>query len=335
MYVVLGRDPSGKLTGVGTVEFCSYNGMFYALLEKRTLDANGWLTIQYRLCQSKDDNYLGVPVALSTVPYFAHLPSSYTYPKPMDSVGLIQMRMPMVNCVDGSSDAVSVYAPAVTLIHNINRNERQLDSEFENSQNRIVASRDLIKYDAFGGASIPANLFIGLDDDPGKVGLKVFNPTMRDESYERRRQGYFRSTETVIGFKRGIISEVEAVERSATEITSSAGDYNLSIIDFQNVWYDTTQETLRVCDALGQMYSLTDNTSLWNRDQLAMGWGNGILYDSKSEWEENKEMVAARLLKAEIAVAWKYNLPWETPEDLQRVREKYMPDVEELTRGLY
>lgn len=329
-YLVLGRDAAGKITGVGTAERSTQGGLHYTLLERRELDASGYLSIHNCLYQSSDANMLGLPVQLSTLPRYAGLVPEYTFPEPMGSVGLIQLRVPMANCVDGSGDAISVYEPAVTLIHNINRNERQLDAEFDNSRNRIVVSRDLVKKDIESGKmGLDSDLFIAIPEDPLNMGITTYNPTIRDASYERRKQSYLRSAETLIGFKRGILSEVEAVERTAKEITSSEGDYSLTVIDFQNAWYDTTQECLRVCDALGRMYAMPAAGS-WNSDSLAMSWGNGILYDPDTKWQELLDMVRSRLLKAEIALAWKYDLPWETEQDLALIRKKYMPELEEM-----
>ena len=42
-------------------------------------------------------------------------------------------------------------------------------------------------------------------------------------------------------------------------------------------------------------------------------------------------MVAAGMLKPEIALGWYFDMPTETPEDLAAIREKYMPDVQEMT----
>ena len=36
-------------------------------------------------------------------------------------------------------------------------------------------------------------------------------------------------------------------------------------------------------------------------------------------------------LKPELALAKKYDLPSETPEDLAAIREKYMPEMVQLT----
>lgn len=61
--------------------------------------------------------------------------------------------------------------------------------------------------------------FIGLPDDPANVGVTVYSPQLRVEQYLARKQDILRSCESLIGFKRGILSEVEAAERTATEIT--------------------------------------------------------------------------------------------------------------------
>ena len=51
------------------------------------------------------------------------LPEEYTYPEPIGGLGMAWLKTPLENCVDGSRDGVSIYAPAVGLIHNIDRNE--------------------------------------------------------------------------------------------------------------------------------------------------------------------------------------------------------------------
>lgn len=45
-------------------------------------------------------------------------------------------------------------------------------------------------------------------------------------------------------------------------------------------------------------------------------------------------MVASSMIKPEIAIAWYYNLPFpETPKDLENIRSKYMPEIEQMTEG--
>ena len=230
----------------------------------------------------------------------------------------------MVNCVDGGTDPVSVYAAAVGLIHNINRNEAQINGEFERGESRIITSSDMLKRDKNGNRSFSDHLFVGIDDDIESVGVTIFSPTLREQSFLARKTEYLRNVENVIGLKRGLLSEVEASERTAKEITSSEGDYNLTIIDFQNMWENAAREAVRVCGILGELYKFTGAHEVLD-DDLSFDWGNGILYDEDKTWDDYKFMVAAGLLKPEIALGWRFGMPTETEADLKAIREKFMP----------
>lgn len=82
---------------------------------------------------------------------------------------------------------------------------------------------------------------------------------------------------------------------------------------------------------LGQMYHLCDSTGVDPETDVTISWGNGILYDEDQAWTDYKAMVAAGMLKPEIALGWYFDMPTETPEDLAAIREKYMP--EEIQTG--
>lgn len=323
------------MTDLATCETCVVaERRYYTLVERRTAGLDGRLTIQNRLYESDNGNMLGSPVPLDSLPQYAGLAPEYTYATPIDGVGLVHIRMPAANTVDGSPDGVSVYEPAMGLIHNIDRNEYQLGREFELGRMRIVASADLLTQAVPGKPGrkrLRDDLFVGMEDSPGNVGITAFSPPLRDENYERRRQTYLKSIENLLGIKRGILSDAEATEKTATEITSSAGDYSLSIIDFQRLWYDSLQDALRLADQIGQAYRLCDATP-WDPDTLTVTWGNGVLYDADKEWAERKEMVQMGLLRPELALAWKFDLPCETDADLAAIRQKYMPELADLER---
>lgn len=329
--LVFGRDARGALTDIGTTEVTTAGNCYYTLLERRTLDANGFLTIQYKLFKSYTKENLGQQVSLTTLPQYAQLQESYTFNKPVNSIGLISLRTPMVNSVDGSMDSVSVYAPAVGLIHNINRNEAQINGEFDRGESRIIVSADMLQKDEKGNCSLKDHLFVGMDEDPDTVGVTIFSPQLREQSFLARKQEYLRNVENVIGLKRGLLSEVEAAERTATEITSSAGEYNLTVIDFQRVWEHAVKETMRVCSILGQLYNVAGAHDI-PEDAVVINWGNGVLYDEAKTDQELLAQVSAGLLQPERYLGWYYNLPCDTPEERKAIREKYMPeDLEEET----
>lgn len=326
--LVFGRDAEGNMTDVGTMEQTAAGNFYYTLLERRTVDSRGYLTIRNRLFRSYSKDSLGQEVSLTSVPQYAELPEEYTFPRPVGSVGMAQLRTPMVNCVDGSADAVSVYAAAVGLIHNIDHNEAQLNGEFDRGELRIVVSADMFKKDLHGRPILEDNIFVGLDDDQESVGITTFAPALREASFLARKQEYLRNVENVIGLKRGLLSEVEAAERTATEITSSAGEYNLTIIDFQQMWEQTVREAVQICGILGQLYRISGAREP-AEDAVTISWGNGVLYDEGKTNQELLSQVKSGLLQPERYLGWYYNLPCDTPAQREKIRKDYMPQLVE------
>ena len=322
--LVFARDAEGSMTDIGTAEISTSGNRYYTLLERRTVDASGHLTIRNRLFQSYTKGTIGQAVPLSTLPKYADLQEEYTFTKPVGSVGLISLRTPMTNCVDGTSDAVSVYAAAAGLIRNIDRNEAQINGEFERGESRIIVSADLLGKDKDGNKKLQDHIFVGLDEDAETTGITTFSPTLREASFLARKQEYLRNVENVIGLKRGLLSEVEAAERTATEITSSAGEYNLTIIDFQRMWEEMIAEAMRLCSILGQLYRLPGAHEV-QEDAVVFNWGNGVLYDEAKTNAELLSQVQSGLLQPERYMGWYHNLPCETQAERDKIRKDYMP----------
>ena len=328
--VILAREPDGRVTSIVTAEHTARGSQYYTLLERRTVDANGYLTIENKLYASFDRGTLGVRTALSKLDRYAQLPDLYTYPVPVGGVGMTPLRVPLANCVDGSMDAISIYEPAMGLIRNIDQNEKQLNDEFELARHRVVAPAEMLKVGRDGRRTLDDSVFVAMKDVHGDMVPFAFTPQLRDEPYERREQKYLRAIENQIGLKRGMLSDAQEVEKTAFEVASTAGDYNLSLLDLQQVWFDGVREYLTLCDTLGKMYRYCDQSAWDVTEQLAITWGNGVLYDPDRELETDLRLVAAQLLKPEIAVARHFDQPWADEEDLKNVREKYMPAMEEL-----
>ncbi len=312
--LVFGTDAQGTPTDVGTVEFSAENGWFYTLLERRTVDEQGYLTVTNRLFRSKSAGVLGAEVSLQSVSRYADFAASFTFPQIVGSVGLVPVKTPILNCVDGSSQGVSVYAAAVGLIHAIDRNEYLLEEEFERGQSRIIASRDLLR-----DGALQDNLFVGLDEDPEAVGLTVFAPELREQAYLARKQEYLRNMEALIGLQRGTLSDVSTLQRTATEISVTQSEHSLTVMDFQNMWEKAVQQAAKLCAKLGVLYGLDAR-----EETVVIDWGNGVLFDEERLWQEYKDMVARGLLAPEVALGWRFNLPSETEAERAVIRKKYM-----------
>ena len=330
--LVFGRDAENRPMDIGTVEQTTEGSRYYTLLERRTVGEDGRLTIRNSLYSSENSGSIGQPVSLQSLARYAGLPDEYTYPAPLGGLGLVHMRMPIENTVDGSSDGVSVYAAAVGLIHNIDRNEAQINGEFDRGESRIIASADLMQRGEDGKRRFTDHVFVGLDDSPENVGVTIFSPELREQSFLNRKREYLRNVESVIGIKRGLLSEVEAQERTAKEVTSSEGDYNLTIIDLQEVWNQAVKDTVKLCGVLGKLYKVPGAHEV-DEDAVSIDWGNGVLYDEDKTWADYLDMVARGMLKPEIALGWRFGMPVETDADLAAIRVKYMPEMEKMVEG--
>lgn len=327
--LIFGRDGQGVPTDIGTVEQTVEGRQWYTLLERRTVDGQGRLTIRNRLYRSELPDTLGVPVFLATLARYEALPEEYTFAEPLGGLGLARLKTPLENCVDGSQDGVSVYAPAVGLIHNIDRNEALLGGEFERAQSRIIASADLLRKGRDGRRRLEDKLFVGIDDDPEAVGLTIFSPEIREKSFLARKQEYLRAAENIIGLKRGLLSEVEATERTATEVTSSKGEYAITITDIQAMWTEAVEEAAVLCGKLGQLYKVPGAREISPED-VQISYGDGVLYDRDKANQEMMAQVQAGLLAPERYLGWYYELPADTPEERAKIRADYMPQLEQL-----
>jgi len=317
--LIFGRNAAGDPTDIGTMERSVRGKHYYTLLERRRLDENGCLVLENKLFRSLNDRNLGSPVPLQEHPDYQALPETYRFPDSFRSVGLVRMKTPMVNCVDGSDDGVAVYAPAMGLIRAIDRNEVLLSGEFERGQSRIILSSDMLDEER----KLSGNLFVGLDEDPEHVGLTIFAPQLREQSFLARKQEYLRNVESVVGLKRGMLSDANLEERTATEISASAADFNLTVMDFQAMWESAAREAVALCGVLAGLYGLETPEDA----AFAIDWGNGVLYDQEATWRSYMEMVAAGLLRPEIALGWRFGMATETEADLLAIRKKLMPEV--------
>lgn len=314
--LIFGRDANGEPTDVGTMERITQDKYFYTLLERRRLDAEGLLTIENKLFRSADGSSLGTQVSLTEVPAYAGLQEQYRYEVPLGGTGMVRLKTPMLNCVDGSSDGVSVYAAVAGLIRNIDENEAQMNGEFSRGESRVIVSSDMLRE-----GQLQDHLFVGLDEDPEAVGMTVYSPNLRYDAYLARKQEYLRNVESMIGMRRGMLSDANMEERTATEITSSAGDFNLTVIELQNMWELALKKALDLCGTLAALYQLPYPESM----EISVDWGNSTLYDEDKTWEEYRQMVSMGLIAPEVALGWRFNLPTSTQAERQAIRERYMP----------
>lgn len=265
--LVFARDPMGNITDMGTCERSVAGRQYFTLLERRFLE-NGQLVLENKLFRSAQPSLLGRQVPLNVHPLYAALPERFVFEGSAGSLALAVVKNPAANCVDGSFEGVSVFAPAVGLIRNLARNEWLLNGEFERGQSRIVVSADLLDQ-----GQLKDNVFVGLDDSAQNVGVTVFAPALREQAFLNRKQAWLRDVENVLGLKRGLLANVDEVQRTATEVTSSQGEYALTILELQRAWETAARQAVEACRWLAERYGMDCDGV-----QTEFRWGDGKLW---------------------------------------------------------
>ena len=311
--LVFARDRDGAPADIGCVERFSQGKFYFTLLERRCRE-NGRLLIENKLYRASSREALGQQVSLRECARYAHLPEKWLYDA--DTLGLVRMKCPTANCVDGSYDGVAVFAPASQLIARLDANEAQLAGEFQRGQSRVFVSRDLLDADK----NLTENIFVGLDEDPETVGITVFSPQLREQSFLARKQEYLRNIESVVGLKRGMLCEINESMRTATEITASQVDYNLTVMELQGMWQRAAEDAMALCGALARLYGLPQADT-----QLVFDWGNGVLFDEEKVWADYMAMAERGLVAPEVALGWRFGMKAETEEERKVIRQKLMP----------
>ena len=178
-----------------------------------------------------------------------------------------------------------------------------------------------VSADLLDQGKLSDSLFVGLDEDPQQVGITLFSPQLREQSYLARKQEYLRNIESMVGIQRGLLCDANLDQRTATEISVSRTEHALTVLDFQNMWAAAVADTLEICGVLAKLYRIPGVI-----EPVVIDWGNGVLFDEEKRWADYKEMVSMGLVRPEVALGWRFNLPADTPEQRAEIRKKFMPE---------
>lgn len=212
-------------------------------------------------------------------------------------------RNPLKNKVDDSACGVSIYESAKELIEKADIQAARLDWEYDSGERAIhVDDRALRKK---GGKQymprLKKRLYRGLNLEDGKDKdlYKEYSPEMRDESYIRGLEKYYRSIEFNVGLAYGDLSETNEVDKTATEVKAS------KIRKYNRV--NAIQRNLEEC-LMDFVTGLAFYNGMYNSEaELACTFNDSILTDEETERAQDRQDVSMGVMSlAEYRAKW-YN----------------------------
>ncbi|MCU7380842.1 phage capsid protein [Clostridiales Family XIII bacterium ASD5510] len=294
--------------------------------ERHTLTDAG-LRISNKAYSSSSKTSLGIEVPLTAVEGWEGYPEEVTYPG-MDKMDFGFYRNPTKNRIDGSPCGVSIFDSAKKLIKKADIQGARVDWEFESGERAVhVDERALKKSNRTGMPTmgrLNQRLYRGLnlEQNQGEL-LKEYSPQLRNDGFLAGLESYFRRIEFAVGLAYGDLSNVQYVDKTATEIkTAKERKYNR---------VSAIQTNLKKCleglvDALA-FYNAMYTTSY----TLTCNFNDSILTDEETERNQDRQDVAMGVMRLE-----EYRAKWYG-EDLEtaaaNLPEQTNPVLDNLPMG--
>lgn len=299
-FVPLAFDARGRMTGVVFIQVKTLQEKdIYLRFESHEWSQNQTLTIQNKAYHTSDINSIGTQVPLDTIEEWAALPEKVMY-RGVERPDFGYYRNPIKNDIDGSQCGVSVFESAVELIKKTDTQFGRLDWEFESGERAVhvdVTALQAAPMVAKGGKTeyvmpkLNKRLYRGLNlsKSNGDELYQEYSPEFRDQSIINGLNAYLRRIEFNVCLSYGDLSDVNDVDKTATEAKiAKKRKYNM---------VKAIQSNLEDC-LEDLVYALAFYNGLTRSGyEFLCTFKDSILVDEETEREEDRKDVAMGVMR--------------------------------------
>ncbi len=299
-FIPTHKDSCGNITGACFIERIEKGERLYTRAEQHVFKDGGYLITNKAFISSRyDKNLKNVPI--SSVPEWKDiLPVTFieNLKRPLFSYFAI----PLGNTELISSPlGVSVFARAVPMLCQADKQFGRLVWEFEGGELAVDASEDAFKIGRDGALMLPCGkerLFRpnNLDAASSEGDLfKVFSPELRDKSILNGLNRMIMSIEDLTGLARGTFSDPEVVAKTATEIKTMKQRTYATVHDIQMSLERAILGLSYAVDGITSLYKLAPE----GRFELSFDFGDSVLTDRDAERAADLEEVRCNIMTPE------------------------------------
>lgn len=190
---------------------------------------------------------------------------------------------------------------------------KQLVREYDLKQAFVGADATMFN----GKDALPLNgLFKKIDSGDDSF-FEVFDPQFRD--YTTRLQELYRRLESEIGTSKGILSDVQTANATATEIKRSMYDTFTIVDDMRSNIEKAMEDFFYACNVLANAYNLSPQGEY----ELAFDWSYSLLEDTQQEFSQMMQAESKGIVsKVEIR-------QWLNPDETLEEAEEKIKEIEE------
>lgn len=233
----------------------------------------------------------------------------------------VYIKTPRANNIDPHSPlGASVYARAVNVIEEVDKQYSRILWEYEAKEVAIDADETLFTSDRQGNPVLPhgtERLYRTYDfGGSERAGfMDVFSPEIRDTAMFNGLNKLFRNVEFLCGLAYGTISDTNLTqtgEKTATEIKASKQRSFTTINSMQKSWTTGLNDLIAVMDTLCTLYDMVPQGDI----EKTMDWGDSVLEDKDAEYQRRWAMVIAGKMKLERFYMWYFGCSEEAAKEL-------------------
>lgn len=205
-------------------------------------------------------------------------------------------------------EGVSCFSRALSLIQDADEQYQRILWEYEGTEIAIDADITVIKKNGelpHGKERLFRNL--GLDQKDGFY--EVFSPDIRDSSLFNGLNKILRRIEFTVGLAYGTISEVDEIEKSATEVKASKQRSYSTVVDIQKELQKCLEHVLKII-------GFYKNKNL----EANFDFDDSLIVDAATEQQIRLQEIAAGLVKPEFYLSWRYGL---TEKEAQKILPEF------------
>lgn len=198
-------------------------------------------------------------------------------------------------------------------INEIKETLKQIVREYDLKQAFVGADATMFN----GKDALPLNgLFKKIDSGDDSF-FEVFDPQFRD--YTTRLQELYRRLESEIGTSKGILSDVQTANATATEIKRSMYDTFTIVDDMRSNIEKAMDDFFYACNVLANAYNLSPQGEY----ELAFDWSYSLLEDTQQEFSQMMQAESKGIIsKVEIR-------QWLNPDETLEEAEEKIKEIEE------
>lgn len=303
-------DDCGNITGAVFVQTMAKNGEFYTRLEQHRF-ADGNYEISNKAFKSRAKGTLGREIGIETVPEWQSLAETLTI-KNVKKPLFGYFKPAVANTVDPSSPlGVSVFANAINLIEDANRQYERFLWEFESGERALIANSMAFKRDKNGKLMLPdKRLYKTLDVDDVDF-FKEWSPELRERELADGLDKIFRQIEFNCGFAYGTLSTMDSRDRTAEEIRNSKQRSYSTITDNQKSLRCALSDLVYAMDVWCTLYNLAP----MGKYSISFEFDDSIAADRKTEFEEKRLLLGDGIMKP-----WEFRM-WYFGEDEETAKK--------------